>query len=98
VTFVNTDGAGSKEGKGGRGKGGKDKGKGKGGKGRGFVSRETSEAMVRVYGSGTDFFDARSEWISQWPDQAERKGHCFLIEKLGIDCDSRGCPKCNPRG
>ena len=98
VTFVNTDGAGSKEGKGGRGKGGKGKGKGKGGKGRGYVSRETNEAMVKVYGRGTDFFDARAEWISQWPDQAERKGHCFLIEKLGIDCDSRGCPKCNPRG
>jgi hypothetical protein len=54
VTFVNTDGAGSKEGKGGRGKGGKGKGKGKGGKGRGYVSRETNEAMVKVYGSGRD--------------------------------------------
>jgi hypothetical protein len=97
VSFVNTDGAGSKEGKGGRGKGGKGKGgKGKGGK-RGYVSREANEAMVKAYGSNTNFFDARAEWISQWPDHAERKAHCFMTEKLSIDCDNGNCPKCNPR-
>jgi hypothetical protein len=86
-------------GKGGKGKGGKGKGKGKGGKGKGkgggYVSQEANAALDKVFGAGKDFFDERAKWCAQWTDYTERKTHCFMKEKLGIACDSAGCPACN---
>jgi hypothetical protein len=73
----------------GRGRGrGKGEGKRKGGKGRGYVSPAVNVALKRVYGDGANFYDVRTEWLSQWSDPAERKKHCFLGEKLHIDIRS----------
>jgi hypothetical protein len=58
----------------------------KGGKGRGCVSPAVDVATKHVYGEGANFFDERAEWLSQWPDPAERKKHCFLGEKLAVEC------------
>jgi hypothetical protein len=86
-------GPGGKGGRGrGRGKGGE--GKGKGGKGRGYISPAVNVALKHVYGEGANFYDVRTEWLSQWSDPAERKKHCFLGEKLAVECNREECPKC----
>ena len=77
---------------GGKGKGDGGKGKGKGG---GSVSQEASAALDQVYGAGKNYFEERATWCAQWTDWTERKSHCFMKEKLGIACDSAGCPACN---
>ena len=51
-------------------------------------------ALKHVYGEGANFYDMRTEWLSQWSDPAERKKHCFLGEKLAVECNREECPKC----